>query len=166
MDERPLIPESLYSAFAEGPFTTCSACGADVSSPGAFHQIQKTWRNREVVFELALCANCARNVARSFSRESAERIQKFFSEHYRPSHDTETCHFCRRILGPDEDREMAGVVEGSHLMNPVVVMCMDCAEETREQLSEQTKGSWGDFLDRTLPGVPREMEPDTFPIGL
>ncbi len=164
--ELPRIPELLYSACDEGPFKACVACGADLTSPEAIYQVQKTWKNDEVVFELAVCARCASLAARDFSAESFERIQRFLMERYQPSLDLGHCHFCRKRLDGEEpaEYEVGGFCRGVRLLRPVVIICTSCSEKSQEDLSEQTRKAWGDFVDSNIPGVPRSLEPDTIPV--
>lgn len=164
MDDAPPIPDCLDSAFREGPFERCAACDADLRAGGDLYHVQKTWRRGEVVFELALCRNCAEGTARDFSAESIERIRRWYLEHYRPSTDLAACHFCREPRNEEAGYEMAAACAGARLARPVVVMCAKCAESSQENLSAKTRRAWGDFMDRTLPGVPSEMEPERFPI--
>ncbi len=163
--ELPPIPKLLHSAFCEGPFKACVSCGADLTGPQALYQLQKTWKNGEVVFELAVCAQCASQAAKDFSRESFERIQEFLEERYRPAFDLDHCHFCRRRLDGEEpaEYEAGAFCRGAFLLRPVVVICTKCSEQSQENLSEQTRKAWGDFVDRNLPGVPYSLEPDSIP---
>jgi hypothetical protein len=162
----PPVPELLYSAFHEGPFKTCVACGSDLSGPEAMYQIQKTWKNGEVTFELAICVRCAANCAKEFSKESFERIQEFLASHYKPSMDLSHCHLCDRRLGGSEpaEYEAGAFCRGGRLLRPVVVICTTCSEKSQENLSEKTRKAWGDFVDRNLPGVPFSLEPDKVPL--
>ncbi len=176
----PPVPQLLHSAFSEGPFKACVSCGADLTGPAAIYQLQKTWKNGEVVFELAVCAECAAKAARDFSRESFERIQQFLGERYQPAFDLGHCHFCRRRLdgknpgldgkNPGLDGENPAEYEagafcrGGFLLRPVVIICTRCSELSQENLSEQTRKAWGDFVDQNLPGVPYSLEPDSIPV--
>jgi hypothetical protein len=164
--ELPPVPEELHSAYEEGPFRKCVACDADLTGPEAIYQIQKTWKNDDVIFELAVCAECANKAAQDFSQESFERIQEFLLTRYQPSFDFGECHFCRQRLDGDEpaEYEMGGYCRGGRLLRPVVVICTKCSEKSQENLSEQTRKAWGDFVDRNVPGVPFSLEPDSIPV--
>jgi hypothetical protein len=164
MEELPPIPGLLDSAYLEGPFRTCSSCGSEVREGETPWHIQKTWRGAEVVFELALCTACMEETTRGFSEESMERMQEHFRTHYRPSEDLEVCHLCGTPRTPDTDFEIGAVCLSDRLVRPPVVVCSKCSEEAQENLSDQTRRGWSDFLDRTLPGVPRSMEPDRLPV--
>ncbi len=53
---------------------------------------------------------------------------------------------------------------GTFLLRPIVVICTPCSEQSQENLSEQTRKAWGDFVDQNLPGVPHSLEPDSIPV--
>jgi hypothetical protein len=164
--ELPAVPRLLHSACDEGPFKACVACGTDLTGPEATYQIQKTWKAGEVVFELAVCARCASLAAQDFSQESFESIQRFLTDRYRPSLELNHCHFCTRPLGGDEpgEYEVGAYCRGTFLLRPIVVICTPCSEQSQENLSEQTRKAWGDFVDQNLPGVPFSLEPDSIPV--
>ncbi len=162
-EDTPPVPEVLHSAFHEGPFPRCLVCGADLTDPGTFYQIQKTWRRGEVVFEMAICAECAVDQVREFSRESLEKMQAFFRERYRGDGGLEQCHFCGRGLSPDGEYEIGAFCRGAFLARPPVVVCAECAAAAQEDLSRKTRDAWGRFIEENLPGVPKEMEPDSVP---
>lgn len=164
--ELPPVPALLHSAFEDGPFKACVACGADLTTPEAIYQVQKTWKSGEVTFELAICAECAGQAAKDFSEESFARIQQFLAERYHPSLDLGHCHICRRRVDGEEptEYEVGGYCRGASLLRPVVVICGKCSEQAQENLSEQTRKAWGDFVDRNLPGVPSSLEPDSIPV--
>jgi predicted nucleic acid-binding Zn ribbon protein len=164
-DDLPTIPEILHSAFHEGPFTNCDACGADLRVESSVYPIQKNWRNGEVVFELALCAACLLESMTTLSRESLERLRAFQEDRYQGGDDLDACHFCRKALGPLDDYEIGAVATRSFLLRPPAVMCGECGSEMQEQLSKQTRDGWGEFLERVVPGVPGEMVPDGIPLA-
>lgn len=142
------------------------ACGTDLTSPTAIYQVQKTWKHDQVIFELAVCARCASQAAKDFSQESFERIQQFLVTRYRPSFDLGHCHFCRKRLDGSEpaEYEVGGYCRGGGLLRPVVVICTSCSEQSQENLSEQTRKAWGDFVEDNIPGVPFSLEPDSIPV--
>ena len=164
MDESEPVPEILHSAFEEGPFTACVSCGADLRDESRFYQIQKAWKGGEVVFELAVCLECAADTMREFSVESMERMHRFFSERFRPTADLESCHFCGRERGPEQEFEIGAACRGGNLLRPMVAVCGECTAASQENLSKKTRDAWGDFVDRNLPGVPDSLSPYMVPI--
>ena len=161
--ELPPIPAALHSAFLDGPFDKCVSCSADLLAPGCVYQIQKSWKGSEVVFELAVCARCAMETMREFSEESLARIQTFLSKRYRPSLRLDHCHFCRKALDEGTDHEIGAPCMGSGLLRPVVLICAECSRSSQENLSQKTRNTWKDFVDRNIPGVPDALEPENVP---
>jgi len=167
MEDQPLppIPESLFSAYHEGRFVACDACSCDLATETEVYQVQKTWRHGEVVFEIALCLSCMMEAMSRLSRESMENLRLFHLEHFRPSDDLESCHFCRKAFGPDGEYELSGVCSGLFLARPAAAMCGECAAAVQERLSRQTREGWGEFIEKNVPGVPAGMVPDGVPAG-
>lgn len=164
-EELPPIPSILDSEYEEGPFTTCVACRCALREGERLYQVQKTWKRGEVIFEIALCADCFLKTQREFSEESMERMQKFLIENYQPSDSMAFCHFCR--TGVDEmtgEYEIAGLCLGAFLTRPLVLMCSACSSRIQDNLSRKTRDAWGEFMRDNVPGVPFEMEPDNIPM--
>jgi hypothetical protein len=161
----PRVPPVLHSVFNEGPFRKCDACGVDLAEGADAYQLQKTWKQDEVVFEIALCVPCLMKTMRDFSEESMERIRRFHLERFRPTPDLDRCHFCRKAVGPENEYEVGAICSGEFLARPPVVMCGDCSSKLQENLSNKTRDAWGEFLDQNVPGVPLELEPDRLPLA-
>ena len=159
----PPIPDFMQSVFEEGPFRKCVSCGAALDSE-RFYQIQKAWRNGEVVFEMAICTECAARTIREFSQESLERMQAFFEERFRETDDARGCNFCGKIVGLDEEYEMAAFCQGGFLARGVNLVCGTCSSASQENLSRQTRDSWGRFVEDNIPGVPHALELDILPV--
>jgi hypothetical protein len=164
-ENREPIPDILHSAYLEGPFTRCSACGTELPDGRFPYQIQKTWRGREVVFEMALCVRCAEGCMSQFSRESLERMQRFFQERFRgPVEGIDACHFCGTPIGEDSEYEIGASCLGAQLLGPPVVACAECNARAQENLSRKTRDAWGDFIRDNFPGVPEELSPERLPV--
>jgi hypothetical protein len=161
----PPIPKVLHSAYHEGPFEACDACGKNLQTEVEAYQLQKSFRGPEVVFEIALCLTCMMEAMSCISRESMQAMRLFQAERYRPSESLDACHFCRKELGPEDDHEIAAVCADRFLARPPVVLCGTCSEEMQEKLSRKTRDGWGDFISENVPGVPESMEPDKVPIS-
>ena len=52
--EPPEIPEELHSFYEEGLFRKCTICDKDLEHLGLY-EVQKVYRNKEVIFETAIC---------------------------------------------------------------------------------------------------------------
>ena len=78
------IPELLHSVFEKGPFKTCCVC-SKVLTDGRLYEIQKVFKGREAIFEMAICHGCGEEVAQEFSDESKENMKKFLVDNFRVS---------------------------------------------------------------------------------
>ena len=162
----PPIPPILYSVYEEGPFASCIACGRDLADRFTLYQVQKTWRQGEVVLEIAVCLPCLAEQVKEFSRESLAKMESFFTRAYRPTDSLDSCHFCRCAVTAEGEYEIAALCGGIYLARPPVTMCGACGARVQEGLSRKTRDSWGEFMDRNLPGVPGVMTPDHLPMTL
>ena len=157
------VPQILDSAYLEGPFAECVSCGSDLADPDVIYQIHKTWKSGEVVFEFALCANCAMDTMQDFSEESMERMEAYYGDHFRPRQGLSTCDFCGKEKAPDSEFTLGAGCRGGYLLRPVIVICGECTAASQDNLSRKTRDAWGEFIDRTIPGVPHALEPENVP---
>jgi hypothetical protein len=160
------IPEVLHSAYLDGPFRECVSCGEDLDATAMPYQVNKTWKGGEVVFELAVCFKCAAETMAEFSQESMERMQAFFQERYRPTTEPMSCNFCGQRQTSESEYGIGAACRQGLLLRPMVLVCGECNAASQEGLSRKTRDAWGDFVDRNLPGVPRELEPEPIPFTL
>ncbi len=151
------IPDLLHSAYAEEPFRRCTVCNADLHD-GRLYEIQKVFRGKEAIFEMAVCQKCGESVAEEFSEESITRIRRFLTERFRPSSEPEHCHFCGLPRGLFSSFTVVGACQSSALILPTIVMCEPCSEKLQEQLSKKTRDVQADFVRDTFPGVPADLD--------
>ncbi len=160
------VPALLHSVYEGGPFRRCSVCDAPLEDASLF-EVQKVFRGPEVIFEYAVCRSCGMNLLKSYSRESLEIIQSFFSERYEPGCGWDRCHFCGRdVQQGRDDYSLMALCAGGTLAGPVILMCNACNEGISETLSRKTREAFGDFIEDNFPGVPAEWETPVAPLGL
>ena len=160
------IPDLLHSVYEKGPFRTCCMCG-HVLTDGRLYEIQKVYRGKEAIFEMAICHGCGEGVACEFSRESMENMKKFFLANFRPSPEPSHCHFCGfpRALVPNFT--IVGMCKEHSILLPSVIMCEKCSERLQEKLSRKTREAQGDFIRDNFPGVPEGLDVSPSPsLGL
>jgi hypothetical protein len=79
------IPEEFYSFESEQPFEKCLICKADLLSGDVDYFIEKAIRNyhehnvSDVVYEYAICWQCAHDMNGQMSAESMQNLQEYFS---------------------------------------------------------------------------------------
>jgi len=151
------IPELLHSVYEKGPFRTCCVCGHRLLD-GRLYEIQKVFRGKEAIFEMAICHECGEGVAREFSEESMENMKKFLMENFKPAGEPTHCHFCGfpRALVPNFT--IVGMCREKSLLVPSIVMCEKCSESLQGKLSRKTREAQGDFIRDNFPGVPEGLD--------
>jgi hypothetical protein len=151
------IPDLLHSVYEKGPFSRCTVCDGDLAGD-TLYEIQKVFRGREVVFEMAVCQQCAEGLVREFSEESLANIHGFLRENFRPSATPTHCHFCGFPRDLIQSFSVAGACRGSSLILPSFLMCETCTERLQEKLSRKTRDVQGDFIRDHFPGVPADLD--------
>jgi hypothetical protein len=87
------IPSLLHTVYESGPIKTSTVCG-EVLTDGRLYEIQKVYRGKEAVFEMAVCHKCGENVSKEFSEESMENIKGYLISNFKPTLEPQHCHFC------------------------------------------------------------------------
>ena len=161
------IPEVLHSTESGRPFDRCSDCGAELRTEGRMHLIEKVIRQGEVVFEYAICSECAAGLMRQYSEESLANITAYVEREgisLRESDDPGRCGRCGRDGEAfEEEHTVAGLVLGQVLTLNLSSLCAACTEGIEEILSQKTREVHGDFVRRNFPGVPEGLD---LPIGV
>ena len=151
------IPRELWSEYSGTPFQECTACGRDLGSSGVY-QIMKVSNGRETVFEMALCLSCGQGLGAELSEESMNALNAFITANLDLSRGEDRCSLCGTALCEGLAVSAAGVCCQGMLIMPVIRVCQGCEEREQELLSERTKRAFGEFLDRTVPGVPAGLD--------
>ena len=151
------IPDLLHSVYEKGPFKTCCVCG-QVLTDGRLYEIQKVYRGKEAIFEMAICHGCGEDVAREFSEESMESMKNFLLTNFKPAPEPTHCHFCGfpRALVPNFT--IVGMCKEHSILVPSVIMCEKCSEGLQDKLSRKTRDAQGGFIRDTFPGVPEGLD--------
>jgi len=151
------IPKELHSVYEAGPFRVCLTCG-EALTDGRIYEIQKVFRGKQAIFEMAVCHSCGEKVSREFSEESLDRVKSFLIESFTPSAEAVHCHFCGFPRGLFENYTLVGACRKQSLILPTVVMCDACGEKLQGLLSQKTKDVQEDFVKDNFPGVPADVD--------
>ena len=96
------IPKLLHTHESGEPFRECIICNRDLMKGGTTYFIEKAFRQypgygaRDVVFEYAMCIRCVESMRKDLSKESLQRLQKYFTSKIDPHQQVE------RLLRYDE----------------------------------------------------------------
>ncbi len=151
------IPDLLHSVYEKGPFRACCMCGHHLAD-GRLYEIQKVFRGKEAIFEMAICHGCGEDVAREFSQESMENMKQFLVANFRPSPEPSHCHFCGFPRALVHDFTIVGMCRQTSLLLPSIIMCEKCSERLQGKLSRKTREAQGDFVRDHFPGVPEGLD--------
>ncbi|MBV6644252.1 MAG: hypothetical protein KI790_02320 [Cyclobacteriaceae bacterium] len=81
------IPEIFYSFESKKPFEKCINCNRDLLDGDTDYIVEKAVRKykdfeaKDVIFDYAICIDCALEMRKEFSKESAEKMDEYFSSH-------------------------------------------------------------------------------------
>jgi hypothetical protein len=169
-EQREEMPRELHDA--EGKlFDACKQCGKNLLEPPASYTLEKVFKrypnteSPQILFEYAVCDDCAGEMRDEFSEESAANIQNYFAKHMANLDDLEerdldarlhTCMIKNSSLA--DEQEYAVVARGhgnkmllSHYPFAIGLTAMD---EISELISEKTRDLLDDFVDRNFIGPP------------
>lgn len=78
------IPDILYSTDTGKPFTNCMVCNKPLLEAASPYFIEKAFKHyrsfdlENVIFEFAMCLECAEKLHKSMSEESVRKIEEYF----------------------------------------------------------------------------------------
>lgn len=169
-EDREEMPKELYTEEGK-PFETCKQCGKSLLEPPVGYTLEKVFKRYpnvaepQVLFEYAVCDDCAGDMRNEFSEESAKNLQDYFTQSLMGRDDVEeqdihtrlnTCLIKNSNLA--QEQEYAIVARGygdqmlkSHYPFAIGLTAMD---ELAELLSEKTRDLLDDFVERNFTGPP------------
>ena len=151
------VPKKLWSDATGEPFKECMVCGRTLGA-GECYEVQKAFNEREAVFEIVVCMECGVGLASEYSQESTEAIMTFMRKNLDLARPPEVCTFCGAIMAGGPSQSFSALCRGERLILPVMGMCAACEEKLQDSLSEKTRRAHDDFINRTVPGVPADLD--------
>jgi len=174
------IPEIFYSTESGKPFEICMDCERNLVEADLDYVIEKAvkrypdYNTTDTILEYAICLHCHQKVRESFSEESINRVEAYFTQNM----DI----FSRMtLLGENPDMNINNwisecMVKGTpveklreyqifgHFKGDKIVLSylpgllsIDSLEELTEILSQKTKDELGGYMKR-FSGIPPEFE--------
>lgn len=150
------VPEELWSDYLEAPFEACTACGGPLAE--GLYEIQKVSNQRETILEMALCLRCGQSLATEYSTQSMEAIRSFLAEHLDLSRAVGLCSICGSPVVQAPTSSVWALCSQQRLVLPTIHVCSSCEEAIQELMSQKTRGAHDEFLNRTFPGVPADLD--------
>jgi len=165
------IPEEFFSMDTGKPFETCMDCNRNLLEPGVFYVIEKAIRQypgftaKDVIFECAICLNCAERLRNELSKESLSTMMLYyenkvlFSKYMQQEKILSNCVVTGKPKEELLNYQVNALCEGEHLSNLQVpyLVSEEVIEELSELLSEETKGFLEDYQNKHM-GPPEWLE--------
>ncbi len=172
------IPKEFHSFENEGPFTHCLDCGRSLLEDDCEYVIEKAVRNypgytaKDVIFDYAMCMNCAMDVQKGMSVESQEKIQEYFQSKVDPekmnqstddySASISKCMISDKPADECTEYQIFAFCLGDQVhpaMKPYMISD-DILDEIQELLSPETRDEFNKFYQKHFPTSPYVNEPD------
>ena len=174
------IPEEFYCFETHQPFTECLVCSKDLTKGDTDYFVEKAIKNYpehqvdDVVYEYAMCWNCAQQMNGQMSEDSMQKIQAYFAEH-KNFMDKMMLHQSGQALGSSENLKSCVITEepaeklseymiyGHFRGDKMVLTTMpyllsgQIMDEISDLLSNETLGEIDDFMGKHFGGPP-ELE--------
>ena len=71
------VPRDFHSEYTGLPFTHCIDCGVEFGQSPVGYSVFKSYVGTEVVFEMAICMNCAKQMRSKYSEETSRNLNQF-----------------------------------------------------------------------------------------
>ena len=168
------IPEKFHNSLSEKNFIECSICKADLSHPNTEYLIEKAYKRfagnlgEELLFEVAVCFDCASHMRGELSKESLANIQEFFAKKSMeqklanatpdPSVLLDQCLLSGKDLDSMKEYQIYAHCRGGELADPhsYYMLSDDIIENIQELLSDHTRDQLQKFSDDNV-GMPPEL---------
>lgn len=153
------IPPEFYNSDNQRPFTHCKVCEAELLESNRPYFIEKIVKRypdldtAEVLFEYAICENCAQEFHQQLSEQSRTKVSEYFEERVRtrmmeglnPKMDTQHCLITGASQEDTGEYQLVAQAQGRYLrMTPPFMISGEILEQINELLSAETR----DELDR------------------
>lgn len=176
------IPKEFYSYEKEGLFTNCIECSRELLDGSCDYVIEKAIRNykgfkaEDVIFDYAICMNCAMEIQQSLSRESLQNIQQYMEqnmqldarakqmEYLNENHSrfVDECLVSSQPKSTCEEYQIFAYCRGDkmNLGMPPYMISGEVLDEISELLSDETRDELNGFFNKHFSPAPGMFEPD------
>ncbi len=174
------IPEEFYSYATGQLFDKCIDCEKWLLEEGTEYFIEKAIKQydgfsaKEVIFEYAICADCADTVRKSISKQSMNDIEKFFFENIdfqrrmevmrsnpkNPIAWISNCLISNSSIQKMPEYQIFAHCSGKalNLSQMPYMVSGNVLEQVQHLLSPETKDELNDFMERNLGPSPELAE--------
>lgn len=161
------IPEEFYSFETGTPFTKCIECERKLLEEGCEYMIERAiriypgYQAQDVIFDYAICMECAQRIHSRLSKESLHKMQLYFSrinfaERIKRTDPNKLNELTARCMVKDKPRNECTefqiyahcVGDQVFLGNPPYMVSGEAIEELTALLSDSTKEELGGFFHK------------------
>ncbi len=159
------LPKTFWSFETGQPIEKCGLCGCNLLNPDLHYVIEKAFKERETIFEHALCIDCHAVSISQMSIESMEHIRSYFSERvdtekrqfegaeqFSNDHEQWMAHCMVKGYPASEcgEYQIYGFCNGGNLIFDVApyLLSGEVIEEIMDQLSSETIDALSEISDR------------------
>ena len=173
------IPQEFYCFETKAPFQECKVCSKDLTLGDTDYFVEKAVRNykdhkvSDVVYEYAMCIDCAQQMNSQMSEESLANIQQYFAgqpefmgkmaryqQGEQPKSDAlEKCAITNEPIGDLDEYMLYGHFRGGNMVQSSMPYLLSgkIMDEISQLLSNETLGEIDDFMGQHFGGPP-ELE--------
>ncbi len=169
------IPSKFYNTLTEKAFQECGICGNNLHANNLAYLIEKAYRRfpneggEELLFEIAVCHACARDMRTQLSEDSRKAVNNFFYQEFmarlkelRDADDEYLMSHCMltgKPLAEMSEYQIYAHCQGSGMADhgAAYILSGEVVERIQNLLSEETKDQMRKFSDDHL-GTPPEIQ--------
>ncbi len=172
------IPKDFYSFETKAPFERCIECEKYLLDEETEYIIEKAVKNyegyeaRDIVFDYAICMNCAERMRKEISKESWEKMMQYFQENMNmqtqlelrentPEDNLRKCMIKKTGIDDCREYQIYAHCKGGKLNmdNPPYMISGEVMEELLPLLSDKTIDEMNGFMNKHFSPDPSIMEP-------
>ena len=172
------IPSEFFSFETNAPFERCIECDKYLLDGETEYLIEKAVKNyenftaRDVIFDYAICMDCADGLRKEISKESWEQIMGYFEKNIdiqrrlemmesNPSDNLGKCMIKGTDASHCQEYQIYAHCKGSKLNmeNPPYLISGEVMDEILPLLSEKTLGEMNGFFNKHFSPDPSFFEP-------
>lgn len=165
-----MIPKDFHSFSTGKPFDHCIECGKYLLD-NELYMIEKAIRKypgysaQDVIFEYAICLNCAETMKNDLSKESMVNVQNFFTENIDPSRfwngvGSDECLVSGYKKSDLNEYQIYAYCKGEHLSvyQPPFMIGGPVMDKLADLMSDETTDELNRFMDKHFGPPPEWLE--------
>ena len=172
------IPKDFYSFETNAPFERCIECEKFLLDDETEYIIEKAVKNyegysaKDVVFDYAICMDCAERMRKEISKDSWEKMMQYFQENMNvqnrlemqendPRENLKKCMIKNTEVDHCREYQIYAHCKGGKLnmQNPPYMISGEVIEELLPLLSDKTIDEMNGFMNKHFSPDPSLMEP-------